>query len=44
MNDLLKILNLSEEQAQETKFKFNLNVDGNKDRPAEQLLEAVQDL
>jgi len=39
MNDLLKILNLSEEQAQETKFKFNLNVDGDKDRPAEQLLK-----
>lgn len=39
MNDLLKILNLSEEQAQEARFKFNLNVNGNKNRPAKQLLK-----
>lgn len=39
MNDLLEILNLSEEKALNTKFKFNLNVDGNKNRSAEQLLK-----
>jgi len=39
MNNLLKILNLSKEQAQEAKFKFNLNVNGDQNKPADQLLK-----